>query len=226
MRRNVFSVVFCLTGICLALCGRPADGFAQEAGAAPALRGMDAETVVVLGSRSDYVLGAGDKVRITVYDEDDLSGEFQVDTAGFVRLPLIGQIKAQGLTAHQLEAELKARYDRGYLVDARIAVEITGYRPIYVIGQVIKPGQFAYVSNMSVLDAIALAGGFSDKAVESSVDIRRAGATQDETVEPNQLVRIEPGDVVRVRETAFWSVADILSPLTPIGYVLATAGAL
>lgn len=189
--------------------------------AAPALgddglRKSQVETVTVDAQRygSDYRLGAGDKVRLTVYDETDLSGEFQVDGTGYVRLPLIGQVKASGRTAHQLEGDVANALLDGYLKNPRVSLEVTTYRPFYIIGQVNRPGQYAYASNMSALDAVGMAGGFTDHAVQSTVHIRHEGDNKTYDVAPDVSVKIEPGDVITVDQTLFWDFAQILSPAT------------
>jgi polysaccharide export outer membrane protein len=175
------------------------------------------ETVVVRAPPvSDYRLGPGDRVHVTVYDETDLSGDFQVDSLGFVRLPLIGQVKASGRSAFQLEGAVSDALLDGYLKSPRVAVEVITYRPFYILGQVNKPGQYAYVSNMSALDAVALAGGFTDHAVESSVYIRHENETREALVPANETAKIQPGDVVRVEQTAFWSVASVLAPASAV----------
>jgi polysaccharide biosynthesis/export protein len=187
----------------------------------PAASAAD-ETVVVQGQRtdSDYRLGAGDKVRVTVYNEDDLSGEFQVDGAGYVRLPLVGQIKAVGRTAHQLEGDVAIAMEDGYLKSPRVNVEVTTYRPFYIIGQVNRPGQYAYVSNMSALDAIGIAGGFTDHAIESTIHIRHEGEAAEHDVAADETIKIRPGDVVTVDQTLFWSMASVLAPAVPLAYAL------
>jgi polysaccharide export outer membrane protein len=181
------------------------------------------ETVTVTGLRpaldTDYKLGPSDKVRVTVYNEEDLSGEFQIDGSGYVRLPLIGQIRAAGLSAHQLEAQVEGALDSGYLKNPRVNIEVSTYRPFY-IGQVTRPGEYPYVSNMSALNAIALAGGYTDKAVESTLYVRHEGETREHPVQVDELTRIYPGDVVRVSETAFWTAAEVLSPLTTLLYAV------
>jgi polysaccharide export outer membrane protein len=175
------------------------------------------ETVVVHAPPvSDYRLGPGDRVHVTVYDETDLSGDFQVDSLGYVRLPLIGQVKAAGRSAFQLEGAVSDALADGYLKNPRVAIEVTTYRPFYILGQVNKPGQYAYASNMSALDAVALAGGFTDHAVESSVYIRHENETGESLVPANETVKIQPGDVVRVEQTAFWSVASVLAPASAV----------
>jgi len=173
------------------------------------------ETVVVHAPQtSDYKLGPGDRVHVTVYDETDLSGDFQVDSLGYVRLPLIGQIRAAGCSANQLEGAVSDALLDGYLKNPRVAVEVSTYRPFYILGQVNRPGQYAYVSNMSALDAVALAGGFTDHAVESSLYVRHENETREHQVAADETVKIRPGDVVRVDQTVFWSVASVIAPVT------------
>jgi polysaccharide export outer membrane protein len=165
---------------------------------------------------SDYRLGPTDKVRVTVYGEDDLSGEFQIDSSGFVRLPLIGQVQAAGHSVFQLESQVENALDDGYLRNARVNIEVTAYRPFYIIGEVGKPGEYPYASNMTVLNAVALAGGYTPKAVESSIYVRHESEAQEHEIALNQMTKLYPGDVVRVPETTFWSSADILSPITSV----------
>jgi len=184
--------------------------------------GGPAETVVVEASRSpdrdtDYVLGTGDKLRVSVFNEEDLSGDFEIDASGYVRLPLIGQTKAAGLTAHALETNIEQALSEGYLIGPRVAVEITNYRPFYIIGQVNKPGQYPYVNGMTALNAVAMAGGYTSQAVESYIYVRHEGETREERVAVDRTAFVRPGDVVRVTDTTFWSVMSILSPLTALG---------
>jgi len=196
----------------------------QASAAGDGLRQGETETVVVNGPvYNDYRLGPGDKVRVTVYDETDLSGEFQVDDTGFVRLPLIGQVKALGRTARQLEGDVSTALLDGYLKNPRVNVEVTTYRPFYIIGQVNRPGQYPYTSNMSALDAIGVAGGFTDHAVESTVHIRHQGEVKEYDLALDETVQIRPGDVVRVDQTVFWDVSSWLAPASSIAVPLAYA---
>jgi protein involved in polysaccharide export with SLBB domain len=204
------------------LVGLAASARAQDV---PALKGVVDDTIVVTAQRTsnDYRFGPGDKLRVTVYGEDDLSGEFQIDSAGFIRLPLIGQMKAAGATAHELETQVTQTLDDGYMADARVAIEVTTYRPFYIIGQISKPGEYPYVSNMSALNAVALAGGFTEKATETTLYVRHEGEAEEREVIVDEMTRVEPGDVVRVPETTFWRVVDVISPLTGFAYVAAQA---
>jgi len=197
---------------------------AAFASANDGLRQSETETVVVNAPRtSDYRFGTGDKLRVTVYDETDLSGDFEVDATGYVRLPLIGQVKAGGRTATQLEGAVEQALSDGYLNNPRVSVEVTTYRPFYIIGQVSKPGQYPYTNNMSALDDVGVAGGFTDHAVESTLYIRHEGETKEAEVPADETVKIRPGDVVRVDQTAFWAVASWLSPASSLALPLAYA---
>jgi protein involved in polysaccharide export with SLBB domain len=150
-----------------------------------------------------YKLGTGDKVRIIVFGETNLGGEYVVDGSGFIRLPLVGQLKAIGLTVGEFEQEMITLLKDGYLIDPRVSVEVTNYRPFYIMGEVNKPGEYPYVSDMSVLNAVALAGGYTYRANQSSVYIRRNGDATEQSMPADQNSKINPGDIIRVRERFF-----------------------
>jgi polysaccharide export outer membrane protein len=176
------------------------------------------ETVVVTGLRpsedSSYRLDTGDTVRVTVFGETDLSGTFEIDSTGYVRLPLIGPVAAAGLSTYGLETRLTdLLVQGGFLLTPRVNVEVTTYRPFYIIGEVAKPGEYPYVNAMSVPNAIALAGGYTDRAAESSVYIRHKGETKGLDMPADESTRIRPGDIVRVERTTYWSVMTLLAPL-------------
>jgi polysaccharide export outer membrane protein len=171
----------------------------------------------------DYVLGQGDKLRLNVFGEADLSGEFTIDGAGFIRLPLVGEVHAAGSTAPQLEGAIAAVLNQGYLKSARVAVEVASYRPFYIIGAVNRPGQYPYVDHMNALNAVALAGGFQTTAVESVVFIRREGSNQEEEMPVDRTTAIHPGDVVKVHTTFFADAVSLLSPFSGVAASAATA---
>jgi polysaccharide export outer membrane protein len=151
-----------------------------------------------------YKLGSGDKIQLTVYGEPDLSGEFFVDGSGVVQLPLIGQIKAAPLTIHDLQTAVAGKLkEGGYLKDPRVSVEVINYRPFYIIGEVNKPGEYPYVSGMNVLNAVAMAGGYTYRANDTNVYIRRNGNAQEEKDPANAITKINPGDIIRVDERFF-----------------------
>jgi protein involved in polysaccharide export with SLBB domain len=187
------------------------------------------ESVVVTGLRPSesegYRLDTGDTLRLTVFGEPDLSGSFVIDSQGYVRLPLIGQVQAAGLTTYGLETRIANSLVTGnYLLNPRVNVEVTTYRPFYIVGEVGKPGEYAYVNAMTAQNAVALAGGFTDRAVESTVYIRHQGDLREYEVALDQGTRIRPGDVIRVRRSAYWSImtilAPIISPFSTIAYLI------
>lgn len=152
---------------------------------------------------ASYALGSGDKLRIIVFGEEDLSGEFVLDDSGFVRLPLIGQISAGGRTVRQLEEDIAAKLGAQYLKDPRVSIEIIKFRPFYIIGEVNKPGEYPYVVGMSVLNAVAVAGGYTYRANESSVYIKRKGASEEEKYPADDSTKLWPGDIVNIAERWF-----------------------
>jgi polysaccharide export outer membrane protein len=170
-----------------------------------------------------YILGAGDKVRVSVYGEEDLTGEYQIDGSGNVQLPLIGTLRAAGSTAPGLQAAIAGGLAQGYLKNPRVSVEITTYRPFYIIGSVNRPGQYAYVNNMSALDAVAMGGGFTDKARDSVIYVRHEGSTHEDEMTASQVTRIYPGDVVRVKTTLFWDAMDAFAPIAGPAAIAAAA---
>ncbi len=148
-----------------------------------------------------------------MYGEDDLGGTFEVDGGGFVSLPLIGEVKVAGLTVREVERDVVDRLSDGYVLEPRVNVQIHEYRPFYVIGEVNKPGQYPYVNEMNVLNAIALAGGYTVKAIEEGVYIRRNGQTNEVYLPANPASKIYPGDVVRIASSPFWDFLSIAGPL-------------
>jgi len=151
----------------------------------------------------NYRLGTGDKMKVTVYGEDDLSGEFLVDASGQVQLPLIGQVPAAGLSVHEFVTQLTSVLGSKYLKDPKVSVEIENYRPFYIIGEVNKPGEYPYEHDLNVLGAVALAGGYTYRADDSNVYIRRSGVPKESTLPINGDTKIYPGDVVRIAERIF-----------------------
>lgn len=152
---------------------------------------------------ASYTLGSGDKLRVIVFGEADLGGEFVVDDSGFVRLPLVGQISATGRTVRQLEEDIAEKLGTQYLKDPRVSVEVVSHRPFYILGEVNKPGEYPFVAGMSVLNAVAMAGGYTYRANESSVYIRRKGVEDEEKHPADDTTKLRPGDIVNVVERWF-----------------------
>jgi polysaccharide export outer membrane protein len=154
-------------------------------------------------AEAGYLLGPGDKIRVTVFGHTELSGEFEVDAAGNVALPLIQSVPAQGLTPPALEKEIADRLEPDYLRDPKVSVEVLTYRPFYIYGEVMKPGSYPYVNGMTVHNAIALAGGFSYRARTSTVRLRRTKDGQQSEMDVPLETSVMPGDVIEVRERYF-----------------------
>jgi polysaccharide export outer membrane protein len=161
-----------------------------------------------------YKVGSGDKLRVIVYGEEDLGGTFDVDGNGFVSLPLVGQVKVAGLSATEVERAITAKFADGYLKAPRVSVEVTQYRPFYILGEVNRPGSYPYVDGMSVQNAVAAAGGYTGKAIESGVYVRHEGQTKDVYLDTDSPAQIYPGDVVRVPSSLFWDAISVLGPLS------------
>lgn len=153
---------------------------------------------------ADYRLGPGDRVRITVFGQDDLSGQYLVDGTGLLSFPLIGQILAGGLTAAELESAIVKKLDPDYLKNPNVSAEVLTYRPFYIVGEVKSPGSYPFVSGMSVINAVALAGGFTYRAREGSFYVtRRDGAEKKVRIDATPDTPVQPGDVITVRERYF-----------------------
>lgn len=149
-----------------------------------------------------YRLGAGDQLRITVYQEEDLSGEFEVSDTGEVSLPLIGGVDAADRTIDELKDAIEIAFRDGYLRNPQVSIEVLNYRPFYVIGEVNEPGSYPYRSGLDVLTAVAMGGGFTFRADEEDITIQRAGDPENE-IPARKSTRVLPGDVIRVDERLF-----------------------
>lgn len=150
-----------------------------------------------------YTLDAGDKLRVTVYREPELSGEFAVGSAGQISLPLIGEVPVKGLGRAEVEAEITRRLANGLLRDPRVAVDIYAVRSFAILGEVQRPGTFPAEPGTGILDAIALAGGYTYRANEKRILLRRGKQGVFYEVGVDQNVQIEPGDTIKVEEVHF-----------------------
>lgn len=150
-----------------------------------------------------YQLGVGDRVKITVYNEPALSGEFAISDAGDLSFPLIGDVKAIGRTTTELSRALEVQLGDGYLREPKVNAEIAVYRPFFILGEVKAPGQYPFSSGLTVFNAVATAQGFTPRAEQKVVHIRRFGEGQEETFELTPDLMIFPGDTVRIGERFF-----------------------
>lgn len=152
----------------------------------------------------EYKLGPGDRVRVTVFNEEQLSGEFLVANNGGVAIPLLGEVKAGGLTPSEFKAAVEEQLTVSGLVrQPRVSADVMTYRPFYILGEVNEPGQYPYTIGLTVTKAVATAGGFTYRANHKIVYVTREGATHEIPVSITAASAIGPGDTVRVGERSF-----------------------
>jgi polysaccharide biosynthesis/export protein len=151
-----------------------------------------------------YRLGPGDALIIRVYDAPQLSGSFSVNDSGSVDLPLLGLIQAAGSSTGQLAAVIaQALQKNGLILQPSVAVEVTAYRPFYILGEVSRPGQYPFRPDMTVLTAISIAGGFTDRAVQGYVGVTRDTGSSPAQYRAPLFALAQPGDVITVFERRF-----------------------
>jgi polysaccharide export outer membrane protein len=150
-----------------------------------------------------YLLDAGDRVRVTVFEQEGLTNTYAVDQSGYISFPLVGAVPARGRTVAQLEASIASSLRNGYIRDPDVSVEVERYRSIFVMGEVGGAGQYSYVPGMTVQKAIAAAGGFTPRAQQADVDVTRT--VNGEVLTGRVLITdpLLPGDTVYVRERLF-----------------------
>ncbi|MDX5330581.1 MAG: polysaccharide export protein [Caulobacteraceae bacterium] len=151
----------------------------------------------------EYRMGPGDKVRVITFGEESLTGEFFVGGSGNISLPLIGEVRAQGLTIPEFQRAIEASLQEGYLRDPRVSVEVLNYRPFYILGEVENPGEYPYTNGLSVLNAVATAGGFTYRANNRRVFIKRADDDEEREFPLTPMTPVAPGDTIRIKERFF-----------------------
>jgi polysaccharide export outer membrane protein len=151
----------------------------------------------------DYYLGVGDRLEITVYNQEKLSGEFTVGSSGNIAFPLLESVPAQGLTTEELEEVIKLALHPDYLNDPKVSIQILNRRNIYILGEVETPGKYEYTPNMTLLQAIATAEGYTSRAAEGHAEIKR---TKDDVIEifkGDEHEILKPGDVIIIKRRWF-----------------------
>src|SRR3954453_23846030 len=196
IRVSGLSFLFALILSCVAT-GLSSQAFAQGQPLPPA------------AAAGSYTLGPNDRIRLKVYGEADITGEYEGDSNGQVSIPLSGHVTAAGLTTKQLERSIKSALEKGIVRDPRVNVEIALYRPYYILGEVKKGGEFPYRLGLTVMDAVASAGGFTYRANENKVYLRRSGAAAEEVYALDSPVPVFPGDNIRVPERYFCRLFDV-----------------
>ncbi|MEM1151409.1 MAG: polysaccharide biosynthesis/export family protein [Pseudomonadota bacterium] len=152
-------------------------------------------------AQQGYILGSGDRVKVTVFGEEDLSGEFELDGQSRFSMPLIGTVSARGASPRSLEERIVVLLRDGFLRNPKVSVEVLNYRPFYILGEINNPGSYPYRAGMTVLNAAAMAGGFTFRADEDDIEVTPGGIGQPRGVNSSAIV--QPGDVIRVKESIF-----------------------
>jgi polysaccharide export outer membrane protein len=170
--------------------------------AAPVSAGPPPSSLKAPSAVADYQLGPGDKLRLITFGEDTLSGEFFVSDAGEVSLPLVGNLKASGLSVDAFQQEVRSAL-ADYLKDPRVSVEVENYRPYYILGEVNKPGEYPFIAGLTLMSAVATASGFTYRANTHRVYVKGDHDTTEHLVQITADLHIHPGDTIRVRERYF-----------------------
>jgi polysaccharide export outer membrane protein len=152
----------------------------------------------------DYQLGSNDRVRIIVFGQPTLTGEYTLDGNGVLAFPLIGNVNAQGQTTKQLQKTIVSKLDPDYLQNPSVSAEVITRRPFYVIGEVQKPGNYPYVTDMTALQGVAMAGGYTYRARQHNLYLKRLDANgRMVRIEATPETKIQPGDTVEIKERYF-----------------------
>jgi polysaccharide export outer membrane protein len=152
-------------------------------------------------AQGGYRLGTGDKLKVTVFGEDDASGEYEIDSTGNISARLVGRLQVKGMTLQEVEQALAEQYrSRGFFRNPRISIELTNLRPFFILGEVEKRGSYPYVNGLTVAQAVAIAQGYTYRASRTRITIQRVGGKEEAATEDTPVY---PGDIVRVPERFF-----------------------
>jgi polysaccharide export outer membrane protein len=167
------------------------------------LASLQEQQALVTAATDAPRLQPGDKIKVLVFGEDKLSGEYDIGPSGTVSLPLAGTVPASGLTPAELEQALARKFRSEYLKDPRVTVTVAALRPIYIFGEVGKPGEYPYKSGLTVVSVTALAGGATYRANQSTVLIQHAGEVAMKEYPFSPSVPVLPGDTIQVQQRYF-----------------------
>lgn len=150
-----------------------------------------------------YRVGAGDELQISVFNHEDLSGEYTVSGAGTISMPLIGTVRAADLTVPQVEQRIVDALEPDYLKNPRVSIGVLNYRPFYILGEVEEPGSYPYVDGMTYINAVAIAGGFTYRAKKNFAVVKRGSDAEGGEVRVEMNDSVQPGDIIRIKERFF-----------------------
>lgn len=209
--QKLFGGLSLLSALVLAGCGGFSNEPQMQAAAAPLPAHPQAHTQAagqqpvqhaapMPGRISQYQLDAGDELRVIVFGQENLSGTFRVDDSGSITMPLLPPLGVRGLSTAQTKTAIEQALSQTLLRNPNVSVEVSQFRPFFILGQVNSPGQYPFVSGMTVETAVAIAGGYTYRANTSRARITRT-ASNEFKAETNALVM--PGDTIFIRERFF-----------------------
>jgi polysaccharide export outer membrane protein len=156
------------------------------------------------GGDLPYTLDSGDRLRIVVFGQEGLSNTYLIDVAGRIAMPLIGALSARGCTTTELARQIADRLrNGGFVREPHVAIEVEVYRPFFILGEVIAPGQYPYVPNMTVETAVAIAGGFTPRGYRWDAEISRSQSGVTSRQKVPLIAPVRPGDTITIAERWF-----------------------
>ena len=150
-----------------------------------------------------YMLASGDRLRVNVFGQQNLSNTYAIEPDGAIAMPLVGRMKVDGKTSDQVRVAIESKLKAGFLRDPNVSVEIESYRPFFILGEVTQAGQYPYVAGMTAQNAVAIANGFSPRAVQDRVELTRRTGDRVFKAEVPLAYPIRPGDTITVQERWF-----------------------
>lgn len=150
-----------------------------------------------------YRLASGDRLRVIVFGQDNLSNIYAVDGSGHISMPLIDTIAVQGRSTREVERAIETKLRSGYLREPKVSVEVDTYRPFFVLGEVTNSGQFPFVNGMTVQTAVAIAGGFTPRGQRAQAEVTRSVEGQLVTASVPITYPVQPGDTIVIKERWF-----------------------
>ena len=163
----------------------------------------ESETKNITQQDNEYRLDSSDILKITVFSQEELSGNYTVNGNGFISLPLIGQINAKNATLEELRDRIVNKLKPDFLLDPKVTLEVLNYRPFYIMGEVKEPKAYPYVSGMTYMNAVAIAGGFTYRADKDNAYVVRGTSPNKEEQKLRLDEKVLPGDVIRIDERYF-----------------------
>jgi len=155
------------------------------------------------GGDEPYTLDSGDRLRVVVFGQEGLTSTYIVDATGKISMPLIGSVSARGCTTTQLARAISDKLRNGYVREPHVAIEVESYRPFFILGEVIAPGLYPYVPNMTVETAVAIAGGFTPRAYRYDAEVSRSQSGVTARQKVPLIAPVRPGDTITVNERWF-----------------------